>query len=741
MERSTTERTGNSKKRFGPFEFDPRNHELTKHGIRLKLQEQPLQVLAVLLEQAGRIVPREELQRRLWPDGTFVDYEQSLNKAVNKLREALRDSAASPRFIETLPRRGYRFIGQVEGEPTPAGDPDPLPARPRVPKWIPLAGAAFALLVLVGAFAIWLLRSKAPAELQLRRLTSDSGLSTDPALSTDGKLLAYASDRAGEGNLDIYVRQVGGGEPIRLTRDPADESEPAFSPDGTLVAFRSEADGGGIHLVPALGGAPRRLAALGRRPRFSPDGQWVAYWIGPPSVAVTQPGIGRVFVVPSTGGPPRQACAGFVSAAYPIWLPDGNRLLFLGNRDGDPSIDWWVASLEGGPAARTGALASAQKRNFDIPFSALVPGDWDAANRAVVFSASAGDTTNLWRIPVPLASDRVAGPPERLTSGTAQEDHPAVAAASGGRSSVAFASLTINVDIWSLPLDANSGTAGGPPIRLTQGLAVDHHPLLVSGGREMLFQSDRSGRTETWKKQLVSGQESPMPLAPVRRGNVSADQLVVSVSPDGSRFAAQSSDGGTSIIAASGALERSVPPIAYPHGWSSDGRYLLLNGLRMLDVASGNVIPLAGKFDGRIAQAQFSPGDRWIAFNRLDSPGPSRIYVVPFRGERSIIERRDWIPVTGGESWDDKPRWSSDGRRLYMLSERDGYRCIWAQEMDPVTRRPVGSPLAVYHSHGAQRALLYVDIVVADFSVGRDRILFAMGERTGNIWLAEWKRR
>ena len=106
-----------AKKRFGVFEFDPQARDLTKHGVRLKVQEQPIQILAALLEQAGQIVPREDLQRRLWPDGTFVDYEQSLNKAVNKLREALGDSADRPIYIETLTKRGYRFVAPVEGDP------------------------------------------------------------------------------------------------------------------------------------------------------------------------------------------------------------------------------------------------------------------------------------------------------------------------------------------------------------------------------------------------------------------------------------------------------------------------------------------------------------------------------------------------------------------------------------------------------------------------------------------------
>jgi len=101
--------------RFGTFEVDLRTGELHKKGLKIKLQEQPFQILAMLLEHAGDIVTRGELRHRLWPEDTFVDFDQGLNKAINKIREALGDSAESPRFIETLPKRGYRFIAQVNG--------------------------------------------------------------------------------------------------------------------------------------------------------------------------------------------------------------------------------------------------------------------------------------------------------------------------------------------------------------------------------------------------------------------------------------------------------------------------------------------------------------------------------------------------------------------------------------------------------------------------------------------------
>src|SRR6266436_8606330 len=100
--------------RFAPFEVDTRSGELRRQGSRVKLQEQPFQVLLLLLERRGEVVTREELTKRLWPDNTFVDFDRGLNKAINRLREVLRDSAEKPRFIETLPQRGYRFIAPLE---------------------------------------------------------------------------------------------------------------------------------------------------------------------------------------------------------------------------------------------------------------------------------------------------------------------------------------------------------------------------------------------------------------------------------------------------------------------------------------------------------------------------------------------------------------------------------------------------------------------------------------------------
>jgi hypothetical protein len=141
-----------------------------------------------------------------------------------------------------------------------------------------ITGAA-AVAAVLGSVIFWPRSDPTVQAVEHTRVTSDSGLTAYPALSRDGRLLAYASDRA-SGIMNIWVQQVAGGEPVRVTDGPTDDTEPSFSPDGTVIAFRSERDGGGIYTVPTLGGVARRVADQGRRPRFSPDGQWIAYWVG-----------------------------------------------------------------------------------------------------------------------------------------------------------------------------------------------------------------------------------------------------------------------------------------------------------------------------------------------------------------------------------------------------------------------------------------------------------------------------
>jgi Tol biopolymer transport system component/CheY-like chemotaxis protein len=310
--------------------------------------------------------------------------------------------------------------------------------------------------------------------------------------------LAYASDRANEGHLDIWVRQVAGREPLRLTSDPADDHEPSFSPDGSEIAFRSEREPGGVHVVPVLGvlvgGQPRLLAAQGRNPRYSPDGKWIAYWIGNAHAN------SRMGIVPAAGGPARNFDFGrpeLSAARYPVWSPDGSRVLFMGH------YDWWVAVVATGEAAPTGAGDVFRRHAQPMPL-VEVPSAW--VGDRILFHPAAQEAASLWQIPISLQNWRITGAPERLTFTTGLDTSPSLAA--GGR--LAFASLAENVDLWSLAIDPNRAGPAGKLSRLTDAAGADLHPSISSDGRRMVFRSNRSGAWDVWIKDLETGQESTL---------------------------------------------------------------------------------------------------------------------------------------------------------------------------------------------------------------------------------------
>ena len=297
--------------RFGLFELCPNTGELRKRGIRIKLQEQPLRILALLLENPGEPVTRERLRESLWPGDTFVDFDHSLNAAVAKLRQVLGDTAENSRFIETLPRHGYRFIAPVESPARPAKGSPMLSTGPSevpltaggapLPRIWSKSWAIVGTMVILAAVGVALTLSTGPkgSDQVFVRLTSDAGLTTDPMVSRDGRLLVYASDRGGS-HLHIWIQQLSrDGQAVQVTRGDADEHQPGFSPDATKIVFRSEIDGGGIYVVPALPGQPVLIAKSGRDPKFSPDGRLIAYWVGMEWGAMRGVAAGNVYVVGS----------------------------------------------------------------------------------------------------------------------------------------------------------------------------------------------------------------------------------------------------------------------------------------------------------------------------------------------------------------------------------------------------------------------------------------------------------
>jgi eukaryotic-like serine/threonine-protein kinase len=615
------------------------------------------------------------------------------------------------------------------------------PRRPM--RKIAWAAVAVAILGTAGGFYFW--RHKTPpvhpANAILTRLSSDAGLTAFPTLSRDGKLLAYSSDRRSEGNLDIWVQQIGG-EPLRLTTDPADDTEPGFSPDGTKIVYRSERQGGGVYVVPTFGGAPHLVAKGGRDPHFSPDGTYILYWTGEDQ-NYTLLGSSQIYVVPVGGGTPKRIRPEFGAAHHPIWTPDGRKILFLGLRGPEDvapqNWDWWITPLEGGAAVATGVRDLLTRHNLVAPPGEhlVVPGSWITNSDEVLFSATAGDSTNLWEVTLPASSGTASGEPHQRTSGTSLEMQPSAFADDLGKARVVFSSLARNVDVFALPLDANRGKATGEPNRLTEDIAFDGFPQLSSDGKKLSYVCFRSENADTYLLDLETGVEKALNSSryPRRQPRISADgKLVVYWEKTFLDYAVDTESGVTEKI-----CDQCGPPTDI----SPDKQKILFESLRapdgilMVDRSSKAVSPVVLPepnemlFGGRVSR-----DGRWIVFHasRSNSQLARQIYVAPFTPQ---IQRKDWIPITDGTVMDREAYWSPDGNLLYWVSDRDGFRCLWAQRLDPGNKHPVGPAFAVYHLHHARRSLAGVGIspAAAGPSVAKDKIVFALSDLTGNVWM------
>jgi eukaryotic-like serine/threonine-protein kinase len=733
---------------FGPYRQDSAARTLTRQGAPVAITPKAFDTLLCLVSNAGRTVSREEMIRALWPD-TFVE-EGNLSYNISQIRKTLGEYAPGVPYIQTLPKQGYRFValvsqpnaGQVNGtvkEPaTLEIEESSAPPHPAQPKRLGGMWAAVALILLAAAALTtsFLPRHKDTAREAtsgLVRLTSDSGLTMTPALSPDGKLVAYASDRSGEGNLDIWVQQVGGAQAIRLTQDPADDYAPSFSPDGRTIAFRSEREGGGIYAVSALGGQARKIAASGRRPKFSPDGKWIAYWIGTEAGDTSSffmaPGAGKIYIALSAGGPPQELHPEFAAAGYPIWAPDSKYVLFLGNRDPNAyhegTIDWWVTSIEGGPAWGTGANAAFRSTGFVTVSQA--PEAWAPDGAAVLMSAALAETRNIWRVPISSSDWKVSGAPQRLTFGTAMDVQPSAAG-----NHVVFASLNGNVDVWSLPIDADRAKPAGGLERLTSDAFAHSYPAVSPDGTKLAFSSRRSGNRDIWVRDLRTAKETVVSLPPGPSFNPK-------FSPDGNALAYREAEKQTSVgyavSLAAGSPERICEDCS-DYDWSHDKKKLLVlgtspAGISVVDLASKQGMALLNHPAYILWNPRFSPDDHWVSFSATMT-SRARIFVAPFRSA-GLVPEPEWIAITDG-AWDDKPRWSPDGAILYFISQRDGFRCIWAQRLD-ARKHPAGPAIPIFHAHEARRSLANVGIGDLGISVARDKIVFNMSERTGNLWM------
>lgn len=469
------------KVRFDLFEVDLRAGELLKDGRKIRLQEQPFRVLFRLLQRAGEVVTREELRQELWPADTFVDFDHGLNSAVARLREALRDSAEKPRFIETVAKRGYRFIAPLEANGEKAG---PIAVQSSQTRPAHFWSAATICLAMVCTASIWALyrpRSDAQlAKIEVVPLIGLRGYQATPAFSPDGTLVAF---RQSDGGTDtgIYEAVVGGPKSIQLTNDSGDCC-PTWSPDGRQLAFvRYSGNSFSIFTIPALGGSERRLYHgsdhLGGGLSWSPDGNSIAFseshdsdptraWISVLSVSDSN--------IRQISSPP----PGWIDRS-PSYSPNGKRVAFIRSAVAGVSNDIYVMAANGRQVKRL---------TFDHrPMSGSLA--WTSDSREIVFASARGAEMGLWVVAADGCIPRpVPGPVGEAAWPTipSKNDNMLVYEQGVGKA-----------DVWRLDLK-DTKHPQKPPFALVSEKGDKMRPELSPDGKKVAFESDRLGFWDLW---------------------------------------------------------------------------------------------------------------------------------------------------------------------------------------------------------------------------------------------------
>jgi Tol biopolymer transport system component/DNA-binding winged helix-turn-helix (wHTH) protein len=601
-------RNGSDRARFGPFEVNLHTHELWKFGTRLKLVGQPFEILSVLLSRSGELVTREELRTRLWPADTFVDFNHGLNAAVNKLREALSDSAETPRYVETLPRRGYRFIATVEwvaatpalaaranlNPPTTIREDFPLlpqasevhedwhddnegSGSSRWPQFVIGSGVLVAMLLMgtfllktVSGYSARFVNRSSP-----QRIRPLNSVGIEPAFSPDGNSVAFVRDGGKPGEAGVFVMPVGSDQPTQLTHNDRDCC-PVWSPDGRSIAFSRFANKEiSIYVVSADGGAEQKRAA-----EKAPNPTSAAFTVS--AAGFTERKLNTSGVVPQHGeiewaSDGKSIVFSGASGLYllsldnsslhrlteppamaedwgPTFSPDGEKLLFVRNHQVGLPDEIWYASATGGSATR---ILSEPGRIVSSP-------QWSYDGRAVIYSSNRNGHPALWRASIDTPDSAV----QMKEAGSPAWD-PAVSRR-GYR--MAYERIIRSLSIWQLDLSS----ARHEPPRLLVASTSDTDqgpgPQFSPDGKKLAYMSDRSGTMEIW----VSNRDGSNPfqltavgVAGTPRWSPDSQSIVFDTnSPNGPEILSINLRGGAPQVLTQDKYENQVP------SWSHDGKWI-----------------------------------------------------------------------------------------------------------------------------------------------------------------------
>jgi len=566
---------------FGPFVLDAHSRILLRDGVTVRLTPKAFETLLVLIQHGVQVVDKEQLLKEVWPD-TFVE-EGSLSRNIHELRKALGDDPAEPSYIETIPKRGYRFLAPLKvsdlAQIAPAGaeatviekhtfarvlseefeeSEPPLPALlpsarnpSRRTKTIVLVASAMLALLLVGSIKAFLYlkshaTSPAPvsrAKSTLLRLTNNNALDESPAWSPDGSRIAFGSNRDGKG--EIYVMNADGSNVKRLTNNLSDDYGPKWSPDGRKILFDSDRDGNKeVYVMDADGANQTRLTnniATDSATSWSPDSSQIAF-----ASNRDHPNFYNfdIYVMKADGSDVRRIVDDPEYDAEPRWSPDGKRILFVTGRNG--SFDVYLANADG-----------TDQRNLTA--------DYDKNDGAAVWSP---DGNNIAFVRTIQNKEQIfvmnadGSNLKRVTNNSANNGRPAWSP--DGSKLVFQTDRDGNFEICVMSVD-------GELTRLTDDPADDLDPDWSPDGSRIAFSSNRAGMHHIY---LMNADGSS--LAQIT--NAKADDSEPAWSRDGKRIAfVRGTDGNPEIyvVNADGSNESRLtfdPGIDMSPNWSPDGR-------------------------------------------------------------------------------------------------------------------------------------------------------------------------
>lgn len=561
----------------------------------------------------------------------------------------------------------------------------------------------------------------APGLPRLERATLTSAMTAWPALSSDARLIAFVSD----GGVDatrpqIWVQQIGGSA-LRLTTGDREYSHLSFSPDDTRVVFAA-ADGAGQHVyeIPTLGGEPRLLHRDAKCGEVSPDGKWLA--------CVPRDGVG-IRVAARGGAGYRTIAAELVDVWCITWTPESRSVIVHARSDPAAEPDWWVVPVDGGPPLNTGVTRACRDAGmFTLPTGVAWVDD------SLVFAAAGSRGVFLYRQRVTPITYQALGAPEQLTSSSELASIPRAA----GRR-LAFLSSRADMNLWSVAVDAVSGSGVGPLRRMTRGPAPSGYLSVTRDFRTLAYFSFRLGHAEVFLRDLETGAEKVLADAP------EGDRGYPAISPSGTQLAF-----GLRMLAGEHAARPIFVADPATGAWRSLGadcggrprqwldervlmieRFARLNSIAIIDTETGHQRELLTSAERSITNARLSPDGRWIAFEAAVPGEPAMVFVAAMR--EPPIPEPDWVVVDRSAS---HPFWSADGTMLYYMPTGT----------IPMVRSSVrGRRFVSQTGPSAESTAVYQlsELLMPAYLPGTaplatpDQIILVLGDFRGDVWLMD----